>query len=626
MSAIVVGAPDAALIRKNLTAVQEHRRPAVFPPDDYYSHMDNDRVFFIVADWMLGVALEYGMRKETAFRAVEIAFQYFKRAACTRVRLQLYGGAALLIANQLEEEKLIMMSEIVDFTADTYTDDEVFNAELDILRALDFDLAFPTAYQLALAALAESPVKATARTRAAVRFWLFICVARSGLYAAFPASALADAAIAMGHIATGARGAEVMQMLKHPRSVWGAVAHRALDCRAWCTSDRTLAGTMFDRQWRAHAGLEREFASDLPPLNAWPIVGPTSQQQKQTALDVWAVYREIRLINQDPRGRITSSFGKVYEAVRRSDGLRVAVKEALDGSKDPKYGFEPDVMIEVSLLKLLPPHPNLLTFLEVVATPTTAHTVFEYMDMDLEHYVKMLVPGPRWSPRPLGADAVAPLFKQIVKGVAHIHAYGRIHRDLKPQNILVKLTTPPTVKVADFWMAEVAPLYSKRGTLGQTTVGYSSPEYLLGSEECDTGIDVWALGCILGGLLKGRMLFDGGDEYEVWEDIVHTLGSPTEALWPGVTAMPNWDEDEPTFAPVDLTSYFVTTDTKAVGCVLSMLQLNPASRVDVAQLLRDPYIADDEPAPPEGAVVGTRGQSVVKTMAKRMQLRLDSLF
>jgi serine/threonine-protein kinase len=103
---------------------------------------------------------------------------------------------------------------------------------------------------------------------------------------------------------------------------------------------------------------------------------------------------------------------------------------------------------------------------------------------------------------PLPADEAATLAAQACRGLAHAHAAGLVHRDVKPQNLLLR--RDGTLKVADFGIARAAEgtALTEAGTvLG--TAAYLSPEQALG-QEATPAADVYSLGAVLYELLTGR--------------------------------------------------------------------------------------------------------------------------
>jgi serine/threonine protein kinase len=97
---------------------------------------------------------------------------------------------------------------------------------------------------------------------------------------------------------------------------------------------------------------------------------------------------------------------------------------------------------------------------------------------------------------------VVDLALQICGGLEHAHAAGLVHRDIKPQNLLVR--ADGTVKIADFGIARAAET-TKLTQIGSVlgTAAYLSPEQALG-EEVTAAADIYSLGCVLYELLTGR--------------------------------------------------------------------------------------------------------------------------
>ena len=81
--------------------------------------------------------------------------------------------------------------------------------------------------------------------------------------------------------------------------------------------------------------------------------------------------------------------------------------------------------------------------------------------------------------------------------MAYIHSKRVLHRDLKPQNFLIKDSN--TLKIADFGLARGFGIPVKNYTNEVVTLWYRAPEILLGETEYGMDIDVWSIGVIFGG-------------------------------------------------------------------------------------------------------------------------------
>ena len=83
---------------------------------------------------------------------------------------------------------------------------------------------------------------------------------------------------------------------------------------------------------------------------------------------------------------------------------------------------------------------------------------------------------------------------QLLSGIAYCHAHRVLHRDLKPQNLLID--NRGTIKLADFGLARAFSLPVRTYTHEVVTLWYRAPEILLGTKTYSTAVDVWSLGCI----------------------------------------------------------------------------------------------------------------------------------
>jgi tetratricopeptide (TPR) repeat protein/predicted Ser/Thr protein kinase len=217
------------------------------------------------------------------------------------------------------------------------------------------------------------------------------------------------------------------------------------------------------------------------------------------------VLGDFRLLRELGRG----GMGVVYEAWQRSLDRRVAVKVLAPGLvSDP--GAVARFRREATSAGRLR-HPNLVE-------------IHGFGSEDGEHFIAMqFVDG-----RPLH-DAVerfrAPLAAvqlaaQLADALAHVHAAGLVHRDVKPGNVLVR--ADGHALLTDFGVARdqsLPTLTREGGFLG--TVHYAAPEQLRG-EPVDARSDVWAVGVILHELLTGSHPFAAPTEAAVLQRILHS--------------------------------------------------------------------------------------------------------
>jgi serine/threonine-protein kinase len=205
-------------------------------------------------------------------------------------------------------------------------------------------------------------------------------------------------------------------------------------------------------------------------------------------------------------------MGEVYLAEDTRLERKVALKflpEALTGDAWAKRQLEKEAQAAAML-----DHPNICTVYGFEEVDEYSFIVMQYVEgetlSDLIHE------------RAVQLDQVMDIARQIVGAVAHAHAHGVIHRDLKPKNIMV--TPHRQVKVLDFGLAktvaqpgvknaaESISQLSQAGVL-KGTVAYMSPEQLRG-EKLDFRSDVFSLGTVLFELLTGSNPYVHGNTAE----------------------------------------------------------------------------------------------------------------
>jgi serine/threonine protein kinase len=147
-------------------------------------------------------------------------------------------------------------------------------------------------------------------------------------------------------------------------------------------------------------------------------------------------------------------------------------------------------------------HPNIVRVFDAGESPEGAFLAMERVDgPTLAAYLGEHGP---WKPS-LAAD----LARSLASALAHAHAQGVVHRDVKPSNVLLERGTVP--KLADFGLASVASQESAVLTRTGALVGtprYTAPEVLRGQPP-GPAVDIWGLGLVLYETLTGRAAFDG---------------------------------------------------------------------------------------------------------------------
>lgn len=297
-------------------------------------------------------------------------------------------------------------------------------------------------------------------------------------------------------------------------------------------------------------------------------------------------YEELGLIG-------TGAYGTVYKAKDlANNGQIVALKKVrIPLTED---GLPMSTLREISLLKQLEryEHPNIVRLLDVCHGRRLEHEqqlvlwlVFEHVDMDMSTYLERC-PSPG-----LGPDRIKDLMFQMLSGVDFLHCNRVIHRDLKPQNVLV--TQEGKVKLADFGLARI---YDSHLLLTSVvvTLWYRSPEVLLHANYA-TPVDIWSCGCIFAELFRRKPLFSGQSESEQLREIFKVIGTPDVSEWPGGVSLPHSSVRKNSSIPIEN----VVPEICSLGKNLlqNMLVFHPGSRISASAALHHEYFKVDDYVP-----------------------------
>ena len=193
----------------------------------------------------------------------------------------------------------------------------------------------------------------------------------------------------------------------------------------------------------------------------------------------------------------TGGMAVVYKAIDQRLNRFVAVKILRDElARDEE--FRARFQIEAQAVAMLS-HPNIVSVYDVSHTAGVEYIVMELIEgVTLMQYMQ--------KKGALSWKEAAHFSTQIAKALEHAHSKGIVHRDIKPQNIMI--LRDGTIKVADFGIAALESAQEQRSDQTVGSVHYIAPEQARG-ETPDTRSDIYSLGVVMYEMLTGQMPYDG---------------------------------------------------------------------------------------------------------------------
>uniref|UniRef100_A0A8C6VUT5 cyclin-dependent kinase n=1 Tax=Nothobranchius furzeri TaxID=105023 RepID=A0A8C6VUT5_NOTFU len=297
------------------------------------------------------------------------------------------------------------------------------------------------------------------------------------------------------------------------------------------------------------------------------------------------------------------TYATVFKGRSKLTDNLVALKEI---RLEHEEGAPCTAIREVSLLKDLK-HANIVTLHDIVHTDKSLTLVFEYLDKDLKQYMDDCG-------NIMSMHNVKIFLFQILRGLSYCHKRKVLHRDLKPQNLLIN--ERGELKLADFGLARAKSVPTKTYSNEVVTLWYRPPDVLLGSSEYSTQIDMWGVGCIFYEMAAGRPLFPGSTVEDELHLIFRLLGTPAEENWPGISSIEEFKSyNFPKYKPQPLINH--APRYTAVCHILTSFYYQSKARVSADEAMKHSYFRQ------LGMRVHTLPESISIFTLKEVQLQRD---
>ena len=276
------------------------------------------------------------------------------------------------------------------------------------------------------------------------------------------------------------------------------------------------------------------------------------------------------------------AYGIVYKCRNKETGKFVAIKKFKEVEDEL---VKKTMKRELRMLQRMH-HENIVDFVEAFKRKGNLFLVFEYVEKNLLEILQD-------SPRGLEPKLIRHFMYQLCKAIKYLHDQNVIHRDVKPENLLVNENMD--LKLCDFGFARLISGSSKeRLTDYVATRWYRAPELLLTQGEYGPEVDYWAIGCIMGELVDGNPLFPGENEIDQLHCIQKVLGNFTDEQVYMFYANPIYSGKD--LLEVDKPEtlewrYLGKLPKNAISFMKGLLELDPKKRLNGVTVFQHPYLA-----------------------------------
>uniref|UniRef100_A0A671RIG3 Cyclin-dependent kinase 7 n=1 Tax=Sinocyclocheilus anshuiensis TaxID=1608454 RepID=A0A671RIG3_9TELE len=263
-------------------------------------------------------------------------------------------------------------------------------------------------------------------------------------------------------------------------------------------------------------------------------------------------------------------FATVYKARDKTTSTIVAIKKIKVGHRtEAKDGINRTALREIKLLQDMMLIPNCL----VIALKIMNINNLVLTPANIKAYILM-----------------------TLQGLEYMHNHWILHRDLKPNNLL--LDENGVLKLADFGLAKAFGSPNRVYTHQVVTRWYRAPELLFGARMYGVGVDMWAVGCILAELLLRVPFLAGDSDLDQLTKIFEALGTPTEETWPGLSSLPDYVSFK-LFPGTPLEHIFSAAGDDLLELLKGLFTFNPCTRTTASQALKMKYFSN-RPGPTPG--------------------------
>ena len=288
-------------------------------------------------------------------------------------------------------------------------------------------------------------------------------------------------------------------------------------------------------------------------------------------------------------------YGVVTKArSRKFQGRYVALKRIEGKQQDSQNGINFTALREIKVLRDIN-HPNIIKLYDVHIQDRTIVLALELCVTDLETIIHDVANVK------LEIAHIKAFMKMTLQGLNHLHKQFILHRDLKPNNLL--LNDKGVLKLADFGFARSFGSPGRPMSIRVATIWYRCPELLLCMKHYGSAIDMWSVGCIFAEMMLRRPYLTGPSRTELdqLEAIFKSRGVPTLSDWPGIIdlgdtqSLVTGNQGRYELKPFDKIPGVFGASGDAVNLLNRLLDFDPNKRISCEEALKHYYFTSQPP-------------------------------
>ena len=532
----------------------------------------NSRMRAILIDWLFSVANTFKQPVSYVHRAIKYLDIFIEHQTITRKQLQLYGCAALSLVDRYYSRYPTEEDDWIYISNHSCSKEELFKAEFKIFEILNYNVLQTTYFDIMrnLLKTHDASVQQIEHAEFIANFLLHyysVCTINDYCLAKFITSFVMGShdeipntqyTIQFYH--------HIGKLFKKPYDFTRSKIRYLLKNKNLIVEQILLLKSDFEKC--VDGKIQLKEGDITPPLS------PNSLKTNEFVL-----VSSNDLIVKGSLGE--GVYGKVYVGECKIDGSKVAVKKFINNQK---YELDQSILRDIVAITRFD-HPNIVGCKNIYTSGDHVYAILELGDSNLREWIATL--DKKTSDE--SANLIKKFIKSMIDGLHEIHSKGFIHRDLKPDNMIVFHND---VKISDFGLTVHESIYYDKppNSYSACTLWYRSPELLLEETPNNKSLDVWSLGCIIAELLIGEPLFPGDSEIDQLFKIFQMFGTVNNSNWENIESNPNWKTSFPKWNNDGqfitlLNKQFYKLELHQYELLIRMFEYNPKKRIAINEIV-----------------------------------------